>query len=65
MSSSGSPGRRLRCGSPVLAAFDRAGQPYAGVAARVAARLVAQEGAADAAKGGDGQGKEEEGGEDR
>ncbi|GAA1936965.1 hypothetical protein [Kitasatospora viridis] len=42
--SSGRPGY----GSRVLAAFDQAQRPYAGVAARVAARLVAQEDAAGA-----------------
>ncbi|GAA1951389.1 hypothetical protein GCM10009738_26080 [Kitasatospora viridis] len=49
MSSSTVPSGRPGCGSRVLAAFDQAKRPYAGVAARVAARLVAQEEAAGAA----------------
>ncbi|GAA1963018.1 hypothetical protein GCM10009738_42990 [Kitasatospora viridis] len=42
MSSTGGSRGRLGCGSRVLAAFDKAGRPHAGVAARVAARLITE-----------------------
>ncbi|GAA1936936.1 hypothetical protein [Kitasatospora viridis] len=56
MSSAGSSmNGGLRCGSRVLAAFDQAGKPYAGVAARVAARLIAEQCSAGAPRGGEGE----------